>query len=44
MTLSPEDIEGYHAAFNLFDKANTGFISKQEFAEVLRMAGQNPTN
>ncbi|XP_789104.5 calmodulin-A [Strongylocentrotus purpuratus] len=41
--LTTEQMEEYREAFNSFDRNNDGVISVDEFGDVIRTLGQNPT-
>ncbi|CAL9730271.1 calmodulin [Monosporozyma unispora] len=41
-SLTPEQIEEYREAFNLFDKDNSGSISPSELATVMKSLGLSP--
>ena len=41
--LTPEQIEEYREAFNLFDKDNNGSISASELATVMKSLGLSPS-
>ena len=42
-SLTPEQIEEYREAFNLFDKDNNGSISASELATVMKSLGLSPS-
>lgn len=43
-SLTPEQIEEYREAFNLFDKDNSGSISPNELATVMKSLGLSPSD
>lgn len=42
-SLTPEQIEEYREAFNLFDRDNSGSISASELATVMKSLGLSPS-